>query len=128
MNKTEQAYGQYLDTLKFAGEVRWWAFQPVRLLIAQGDKAAYYRPDFWVQLADGSFEFHETKGFEREAALVRIKVAAGLYPIPFVLVKRDGGMGWTRELFGARLGGPVALPEPAGEAGAGRRPAKPAGK
>jgi Holliday junction resolvase RusA-like endonuclease len=26
-----------------------------------------------------------------------------------------------------RLGGPVAFPEPAGEAGAGRRPAKPAG-
>lgn len=101
MNGMERACGKYLDQLKLAGQVLWWAFQPVRLLIAQGDRSAYYRPDFWVQIADRSFQFWETKGFEREAAIVRLKVAAGLYPIPFILMKRDGN-GWRREVFSER--------------------------
>jgi hypothetical protein len=99
MNGTELAYAKHLDLLKLAGEVRWWAFNAVRLRIADGQKVAWYRPDFFIEFADGTLAFHETKGFEREAAMVRLKVAAGIVPIPFVLVKKDGD-GWSYENFG----------------------------
>lgn len=98
MNGTELAYAKHLDLLKLAGDVKWWAFNAVRLRIAMGEKAAWYRPDFFVEFSDGSFEFHETKGFEREAAMVRLKVATGIVPVKFVLVKRDGE-GWNHEEF-----------------------------
>jgi hypothetical protein len=98
MNGLESAYAKHLDVLKLAGDVKWWAFNAVRLRIAMGEKVAWYRPDFFIEFADGSFAFHETKGFEREAALLRLKVAAGLVPIPFALVKKNGS-GWYYEEF-----------------------------
>jgi hypothetical protein len=99
MNGLELAYAKHLDLLKLAGEVRWWAFNAVRLRIAMGEKAAWYRPDFFIEFVDGRFQFHECKGYEREAAMLRLKVAAGLVPIPFVLVKKQGD-GWSYESFG----------------------------
>lgn len=95
MNKTEAAYSDYLQMLKGSGEVLWWRFEPMRLRLANG---AWFKPDFGVKLRDGSFEFHETKGFWREAARVRIKVAAELFPFRFIAVKRTKG-GWSREEF-----------------------------
>lgn len=105
MNATEAAYARHLDELKLAGVVASWTFNAVRLRIAMGQKAAWFRCDFLVGFADGRAEFHETKGHEREAAMVRLKVAAGLFPLPFVLVKRTAGGGWMYEAFG---GGGVA--------------------
>jgi hypothetical protein len=96
MNKLEAAYDQHLELLKAAGEIRGHRFQPMRLRLATG---AYYKPDFGVWKRDGSFELHETKGFWREAARVRIKVAAELFPMfLFIAIKRDGG-NWQREEF-----------------------------
>jgi len=47
----------------------------------------------------GWFEIHETKGHWREAARVRIKVAADLYPwFKFVAVKWDKKQ-WVYEDF-----------------------------
>lgn len=95
MNKTEAAYERHLYALVEAGEVLWYRFEPMRLRLANG---AYYKPDFGVKLRDGSLEFHETKGHWREAARVRIKVAAELFPFRFIAVTRNGG-GWAREEF-----------------------------
>lgn len=95
MNKLECAYASHLEALKLAGEVLWHRFEPMKLRLANG---AYYKPDFGVKLRDGSFEFHETKGFWREAARVRIKVAAELFPFKFIAITRDGG-NWKREEF-----------------------------
>jgi hypothetical protein len=102
MNATEAAYARHLMVRRAAGEVVWWAFNAVRLRIALGFRAAWFKPDFLVEVPGGRFEFHETKGHEREAAMLRLKVAAGMFPIPFVLVKRDGAGGWTYEDFGKR--------------------------
>lgn len=102
MNGTERDYGRYLDTRQAAGEVIWWAFNSIRLRIAQGNMLAWFKPDFVVMLASGAYEVHETKGYEREAALVRLKVAAGFFPFRFVLVKRDGES-WSFEEFGSGL-------------------------
>jgi hypothetical protein len=72
MNKTEQAYSVQLDALKAAGEITWWAFEAIKLKLA--DKT-YYTPDFVVMLADGALEIHETKGFWQDDSRVKWKCA-----------------------------------------------------
>lgn len=83
--------------------------EPLRLKLG---RRAYYKPDFLVV---GGFNmvnenrqpvnmiFYEVKGQWREAARVRIKVAASKYPwAKFIAVvkqkKKDGG-GWKEEVF-----------------------------
>lgn len=93
MNKLESAYAQRLELERHAGLWQWWAFEPITLRLAAD---ARYTPDFGLIDVNGDLVLHETKGFWREAALVRIKVAAELYPFfRFVAVtrrrKRDGG-------------------------------------
>ena len=99
MNKTEQAYADRLELLKGTGEVVWYRFEPIKLRLAEG---AWYKPDFAVMLADGLIEFHEVKGFWREAARVRIKVAAEEHwMFRFVAVKKlTKNRGWQTEEFG----------------------------
>lgn len=88
MNATEAAYATVLDLRKKGGEIRSWQFEAVRLRMADG---AFYKPDFLVQDVNGYIEFHEVKGHWREAAKVRIKVAAALYPMfRFVVVYKRG--------------------------------------
>lgn len=96
MNKIEGDYAKHLDLLKHAGDVRWWRYAPMRLRLADG---SYYKPDFGVMARDFLFELHETKGHWREAARVRIKVAAGLFPFKFIAITRAKGGGWDREEF-----------------------------
>lgn len=92
-NKTERAYASHLDMQIIAGEVLSWAFEPIRLRLADG---TFYTPDFMVVNRAQQIEIHETKGFMREAARVRLNVAAELHPFQFFLVKRDGSS-WSRE-------------------------------
>lgn len=99
MNGLERDHNARLLTLVAAGDVLWFAFNDVRLRIGVG---AYFKPDFFVVYADGRIECHETKGFEREAALTRIKAAALRYPhIGFILVKSEGSS-WGFETIGER--------------------------
>ena len=98
-NGLEREYGAHLEMRKRAGEVLWYRAWPGTLRLADG---ARYEPDYGVMLADGTLEMHECKGFWREAARVRIKVAAELYPFRFLAITkrkaRDGG-GWEVEEF-----------------------------
>jgi hypothetical protein len=100
MNKTEAAYAnEILEIRKRAGEIIEYWFETVTLKLANGVR---YTPDFFVRLKSNEYEFHEVKGFWRDDARVKIKVAAGLFPFQFFAVqrqkKRDGG-GWTVESF-----------------------------
>ena len=93
MNKLEGSYAQRLELERVAGIWQWWAFEPLKLRLAAG---AWYTPDFAMLDPGGHLVIHETKGHWREAAMVRIKVAAELYPFfRFIAVtkqrKRDGG-------------------------------------
>ena len=98
-NGLEREYGEHLEMLLRAGKIRWYRLWPGTLRLADG---ARYEPDYGVMLADGTLEMHECKGFWREAARVRIKVAAELYPYRFVAItkrrERDGG-GFVVEEF-----------------------------
>jgi hypothetical protein len=95
MNKTEAAYAAQLEVRKSLGEILWWRREPMRLRLADD---SYYKPDFGVLPANRVFELHETKGFWREAARVRIKVAAELFPFKFIAITRAKD-GWEREEF-----------------------------
>ena len=98
MNKTEARYAQYLDTMVRLGQVRSHLYEGIKLRLA--DKKTFYTPDFFVVRPDMTIECHEVKGFWRDDARIKIKVAATLFPFRFVAVKaqtkRDGD-GWEFE-------------------------------
>lgn len=99
MNKTEQAYAQSLELEKQAGVIAWYKFEGLKLRLADN---TFYSPDFFVMLQSGVLEAHEVKGFWRDDARAKIKIAADLYPFRFIAVtqkaKKDGG-GWAVEVF-----------------------------
>jgi len=103
MNGLELEYANHLDLLKLLGVVVDWQFEPLRFRLAEG---AWYKPDFGVLYRgeDGGadwIEMHETKGLWREAARVRIKVAADRHPwFRFKAIQWDqaGGV-WKVEEF-----------------------------
>jgi hypothetical protein len=99
MNKLEAAYAQVLELRVRAREICWWQFEAFKLRLAY---TTFYTPDFAVIGIGGELEFHETKGFWRDDARVKIKTAAAKFPFRFIEVtrarKREGG-GWrTREV------------------------------
>lgn len=99
MNKTEAAYGQHLEALRQAGEIDWYAFEPIKLRLADN---TFYTPDFGVMAKDGVLELHEVKGFWEDDARVKIKVAADKFPFRFVAVKAEAkkrGGGWVEDRF-----------------------------
>jgi hypothetical protein len=95
MNRTEASYGARLELLKGAGEVVWYRFEGLKFRLAD---STFYTPDFAVMLADGTLEAHEVKGHWTDDARVKIKVAAEMYPIRFLAIKKKAG-GWEREDF-----------------------------
>jgi hypothetical protein len=90
MNGLESRYARHLGLLKLEGKVS--AFQYESIAFRLADRTTY-NPDFLVILPDGSVEIHETKGFMRDDAAVKIKVAARMFPwFTFRLVRQQGGL------------------------------------
>lgn len=85
MNRTEAAFAAELDVRQASGEVAWYKYEAVKLRLAD---ATFYTPDFFVLMADGELRVYEVKGFMRDDANVKIKVAADMYPFRFIVVKR----------------------------------------
>lgn len=98
MNKTEAAWAAVLEAQRVAGALREWHFEALTLKLAHDCR---YTPDFLVIRADGTVELHEVKGFWRDDAKVKTRVAARLYPFPILAVSRDGRTGWTVERVAA---------------------------
>ena len=100
MNKTERRRAVELAALQRAGAIRTWHFNAVTLKLADDCR---FTPDFLIEHIDGRLEFEEIKGFWRDDARVKIKVAARLFPVfTFTALRarkvRDGG-GWAKEAF-----------------------------
>lgn len=88
MNRLEAEFAALLDIAQRRGVVAGWGFEVTRLRLAHG---AWYTPDFtvWFSAPGVAVVHYETKGFWREAALLRIKVAADRYPCyAFVAVRK----------------------------------------
>lgn len=77
MNKTEAAYAQELENRRITGLVREWYFEAVTFKLAPDTR---YTPDFLAILSDGTMEFTEVKGFLRDDAAVKFKIAASQHP------------------------------------------------
>lgn len=99
MNKTEEAYARHLEGLRATGEVLWFRFEGLKFRLADN---TFYTPDFVVMTKTGLMEAREVKGFWRDDARAKIKIAADLYPFVFIAVtqiaKSKGG-GWSEEHF-----------------------------
>jgi len=95
MNKTEQAYSDHLELRKQAGEVKWFKFEGLKFRLADN---TFYTPDFAVMLANDQLEVHEVKGYWKDDARAKIKIAADLYPLRFIAVKKVRKT-WEFEVF-----------------------------
>lgn len=95
MNGLESAYAAYLDERKAAGEIEHYEFEKLTLRLA---KALSVTIDFTVYTSDGYVELHETKGFMRDDAWAKLKMAAAMFPrFTIRLVKKrpkKAGGGW----------------------------------
>jgi hypothetical protein len=105
MNKTEFEYSWELEARKQSGEILWWGFEPIKLRLT--DKT-FYTPDFAVlswqvtplpgeQRTDTTLQLVEVKGFLRDDANVKFKMAAELFPFEFLMYrkkKQKEGGGW----------------------------------
>lgn len=95
-SKLEAAYSGYLQGLLLAGDIQSWSYEPIRLHLAVKTTLT---PDFLVITKEGRLELHEVKGWAREDAMVKLKMAARLYSYwTFVLVKRVRGVWDIREM------------------------------
>lgn len=99
MNKTEAAYDAHLWLLRHSGDILWHKFGAIKLRLAG---STFYTCDFAVLPTGGGnniLEMHEVKGFWRDDARVKIKVAASIYPFKFIAVSPIKGGGWKTENF-----------------------------
>lgn len=90
-NNWEAEFGRRLESRGFKP-----LYQPIRLRISsskiEGERTAgaWYTPD-WCAWVGRELYCWEVKGFRREAAMLRLKAAASLYPgITFVLASKQG--------------------------------------
>ena len=100
MNGTEKEFALILEARRRNEEIRSWRFEAITLTLGVDCR---YTPDFYIIGWDGDIWFAETKGFWRDDAKVKIRVAARLFPeFTFTahrkLPKKKGG-GWIEESF-----------------------------
>lgn len=100
MNKTESAYARHLDALKITGQINEHWFEGITLKLGHDTR---YTPDFLVQMADGSLECHDTKGWDTEpAAAVKERVSSTMFPLfVFKEVRMEGGK-WVEKVIGPK--------------------------
>lgn len=112
MNNLESDYAAHLEQRKMVGEILDYRFEPFKLILVHGvpgkRKEMTYKPDFLVvggrrfRLIEPRplwVEIHEVKGYWREDARLKIKMAAELFPwFSFYGVTRVKGK-WEYEGF-----------------------------
>jgi predicted nuclease of restriction endonuclease-like RecB superfamily len=77
-SKLERRYAEtFLAPSLTNGDLKAWWYEPMSLRLGKG---CFYTPDFLLQDANDRLIVDETKGYWREAARVRIKIAAQRYP------------------------------------------------
>lgn len=100
LNKTEKAYEDVLKSLLISGEILWYKFEGLKLRLADN---TFYTPDFFIMKSDGQLEAHEVKGFAMDDSVVKIKVAAEIFPFVFKMAKvrpKKLGGGWDIKVIG----------------------------
>lgn len=100
MNATEARFAQLLDQKKLVGEVLWWKFEAIKLILAPNTSLTV---DFNVMMADGLLVMIDVKGAKAiftDDARAKMKIAADCFPFVFRVAypkpKKEGG-GWHIE-------------------------------
>lgn len=114
MNKTERAFSETLEQSRQSTLIARWDREPLTFRLAGKTR---YTPDFLVwpdaRNWDTRFTFVEVKGFMRDDAAVKLKVAAEMFTcFRWLLVRRAGRHGWeTREVTRRGIGTtPIQVP------------------
>lgn len=108
MNRNETDYAGELERARARGEIQWWAFEALKLRLADN---TYLTPDFVVLGVGSELELHEVKGAKRkrtatgpvvtyfceEDAKVKLKAAAEHFPFLFRVVFKSGNGLWLKE-------------------------------
>lgn len=103
MNKGEAAYASELEARVREGHVAAFWFEALTIKLAPD---THYRPDFLVQLPDGTLEIHEVKGrkgdtfYATEDGWLRVKVVAEAFPFVLRVVWPAKGGGWMERVVG----------------------------
>ena len=93
MNKTEASYAALLDWEVSQGMVAAYWYESVKLRLAT---RTWYTPDFLVLYSNGGFQFVEIKGFLRDDAAVKYKLAREQYSwAEWVMLRRVKGQ-WVK--------------------------------
>lgn len=98
-NDDERSYAAYLDLLLASGEIRWWKYEGIRLVLAPKTSLTV---DFFVVNKNDELEAHEYKGRWRDDARAKLKVAAAMFPFKFIAVTKEAkkrGGGFLIETF-----------------------------
>ena len=96
MNKLEQRMHERLSAMLASGAIAWFGYECLTFKLA-GD--CRFTPDFIVINLDGSIEAIETKGFFRDDAKVKTKVAARQFPWLTFSVWKWGHGAWVTEVI-----------------------------
>jgi len=96
-SKWEQLYADHLTRRQADGEIVSFSHEPITFKLAH---RCTYTPDFLVVLPSGAVEIHEVKGFAREDAIVKFKVAAHANPwASFVMIRKKGKSNEWQEIM-----------------------------
>jgi len=95
-SKWEEQYRNMLELKYRACEILAYEYESITFRLAP---KTTYTPDFLVVLPNGKIQIHEVKGFAREDAIVKFKVAAQQNPwFEFIMVKKSKTEGWVEML------------------------------
>lgn len=92
MTRIEKGFALQREHDKRVGLIREWWYEKITLKLADDTR---YTPDFVIVHLDGMLECVETKGFMRDDAHVKVKVAAAQFPFRFTLVDKKGVHDYT---------------------------------
>ena len=87
-SKLEYRYAVWLQLQKEQGIIlEWWYEDEVLELVSRKFRDPItYIPDFTVQTPDGSYEYHECKGWFTSKSAAKIRLAAEQYQNPVTLI------------------------------------------
>lgn len=78
----EANYARYLNWLVAQGAIQGWLYEPETFEFENVRKGTrFYTPDFKVFNNDGTFEFHEIKGYMDQKSRTKIKRMRKYYPL-----------------------------------------------
>ena len=105
-NKLQKGIAGMLEKEKRAGIVKKYRLNCIRFRVGEQDpleqirEGTWYKPDFYVvMVAPGPIHILEAKGMWREAAKVRFKACAEIYPEYIWEAVYQDGPGYRREVY-----------------------------